>query len=103
MVVNLCSVNGRLIAGKLQVMEVFSSGKRFASRAMFSFMCQNFNVLAALDFADTYQEIFKKDKIKYANLELNIFRSSDNKWSATNLFKLATGLSPKKNFKCTLG
>jgi len=33
------------------------------------------------------KEIFKKDKIKYANLELNIFRSSDNKWSATNLFK----------------
>ena len=33
------------------------------------------------------KEIFKKDKIKYANLELTIYRSSENKWSATNLFK----------------
>ena len=33
------------------------------------------------------KEVFKKDKIKYANLELNIFRSFENKWIATSLFK----------------
>ena len=32
-------------------------------------------------------EVYQKDKIKYSNLELTIFRSSENKWSATNLFK----------------
>jgi hypothetical protein len=47
-------------------------------RAVFSFMCQNLNVLGALDFADEYKKIFKKDKYNNITKAIDLVRLSLN-------------------------